>query len=51
MLLEGGKDRLKQFQGQKLMIIKGMGHYIPHGGPWPQIVEAITAHTKKVAGL
>jgi hypothetical protein len=24
-----------------------MGHDLPHGGAWPQIVDAIAAHTRK----
>jgi pimeloyl-ACP methyl ester carboxylesterase len=35
--------------GAELMIIKGMGHYPPRGGPWPEIVKAITAHTSKAS--
>jgi hypothetical protein len=33
-----------------LMIIKGMGHFLPYGGPWPEIVEAISAQTRKASG-
>jgi pimeloyl-ACP methyl ester carboxylesterase len=51
VLLEGGKDTAEAIPGAELMIVKGMGHYPPHGGPWPEIVEAIIAHTKKIAGL
>jgi pimeloyl-ACP methyl ester carboxylesterase len=51
VLVEGGRDTAEAIPGAELIIIKGMGHYPPHGGPWPQIVEAISAHTKKVAGL
>jgi pimeloyl-ACP methyl ester carboxylesterase len=45
--VECGKDTAKAIPGAKLMIIEGMGHDLPHGGAWPQIVEAISAHTKK----
>jgi pimeloyl-ACP methyl ester carboxylesterase len=45
--MEGGKDTAKAIPGSELMLIKGMGHDIPHGGAWPRIVEAIAAHTKK----
>jgi pimeloyl-ACP methyl ester carboxylesterase len=45
--VEGGKDTAKSIPGSELMLIEGMGHDIPHGGAWPRIVEAITAHTKK----
>ncbi len=47
MSVEGGKDTAKAIPGAQLMLIEGMGHDLPHGGPWPQIVEAIDAHTKK----
>ena len=47
--VEGGKDTAKAIPGSELMLIEGMGHDIPHGGAWPRIVEAITAHTKKSA--
>jgi pimeloyl-ACP methyl ester carboxylesterase len=49
MLLEGGKDTAEAIPGAELMIIKGMGHKLPHGDPWPQIVKAITAHTIKAS--
>lgn len=45
--VEGGKDTAKAIPGAQLMLIEGMGHDLPHGGAWPQIVEAITAHTLK----
>jgi len=45
--LENGRDAAQAIPGAELMIIKGMGHYPPHKGPWPRIAEAITAHTKK----
>jgi pimeloyl-ACP methyl ester carboxylesterase len=44
--VEGGKDTAKAIPGAQLMLIEGMGHDLPHGGPWPQIVEAIAAHTR-----
>jgi pimeloyl-ACP methyl ester carboxylesterase len=44
---EGGKDTAEAVPGSELMIIKGMGHDLPHGGAWPQIVNAIIAHTHK----
>ena len=46
--VEGGKDTAKAIPGAQLMLIEGMGHDLPHGGAWPRIVEAITAHTLKV---
>jgi len=45
--VEGGKDTAEAIPGAQLMLIEGMGHDLPHGGGWPQIVEAITAHTLK----
>ena len=47
MSVEGGKDTAKAIPGAQLMLIEGMGHDLPHGGPWHQIVEAIAAHTQK----
>jgi pimeloyl-ACP methyl ester carboxylesterase len=44
---EGGKDTAKAIPGAQLMLIEGIGHDLPHGGAWPQIIEAITAHTLK----
>jgi len=45
--VECGKDTAEAIPGSELIIIEGMGHDLPHDGAWPQIVEAITAHTKK----
>jgi len=45
--VEGGKATAKAVPGAQLMLIEGMGHDLPHGGAWPRIVEAITAHTLK----
>ena len=47
--VEGGKDTAKAIPGAELLLIEGMGHDLPHGGAWPRIVEAITAHTKKAS--
>ncbi len=47
--VEGGKDTAEAIPGSQLMLIKDMGHDLPHGGAWPRIVEAITAHTLKTA--
>ena len=46
--VEGGKDTARAIPGAELILIEGMGHDLPHGGAWPQIVEAISRHTKKV---
>lgn len=48
--VEGGKDTAEAIPGAQLMLIEGMGHDLPHGGAWNQIVEAITAHTLKAKG-
>lgn len=45
--VEGGKDTARAIPGAQLMLIEGMGHDLPHGGAWPRIIEAITAHTQK----
>jgi pimeloyl-ACP methyl ester carboxylesterase len=46
-LVDAGTDTAKAIPGAQLMLIEGMGHDLPHGGAWPQIVEAIAAHTLK----
>lgn len=43
----GGRDTAEAIPGAELMIIEGMGHDLPHGGAWPQIVDAIVDHTQK----
>lgn len=48
--VEGGKDTARAIPGAQLMLIEGMGHDLPHGGAWPQIIEAIVAHTQKAVG-
>jgi pimeloyl-ACP methyl ester carboxylesterase len=47
--VEGGKETAAVIPGAELILIEGMGHDLPHGGAWPQIVEAIAAHTLKAA--
>ena len=47
--VEGGKDTAEAIPGAELIIINGMGHDLPHGGAWPQIVDAIANHTQKVS--
>jgi len=44
--VEGGKDTAEAVPGAELIIIDGMGHDLPHGGAWPQIVDAIADHTQ-----
>jgi pimeloyl-ACP methyl ester carboxylesterase len=46
--VEAGIDTADAIPGAELMLIEGMGHDLPHGGAWPRIVEAISAHTSKV---
>jgi len=46
--VEGGKDTAKAIPGAQLMLIEGMGHDLPHGGAWPQIIEAIVEFTLKI---
>jgi len=45
--VEGGKETAAAIPSAELLLIEGMGHDLPHGGAWPQIVDAITAHTQK----
>ncbi len=47
--VENALDAAETIPGAELMIIKGMGHYPPHRGPWLQIVKAISAHTRKAS--
>jgi pimeloyl-ACP methyl ester carboxylesterase len=47
MLPECGKNTAEAIPGARLMIIDGMGHDLPHGGAWPQIVDAILEHTHR----
>jgi pimeloyl-ACP methyl ester carboxylesterase len=43
--VEAAVDLAGIIPGAELMIIDGMGHDLPHGGPWPRIAEAIARHT------
>jgi len=45
--VEGGKETAAAIPGARLILIEGMGHDLPHGGAWPQIVDAIAAHTRR----
>jgi pimeloyl-ACP methyl ester carboxylesterase len=45
--VEGGMDTAEAVPEAELMVIEGMGHDLPHGGAWPQIIDAIVAHTHK----
>lgn len=44
--VEGGKATADAIDGAELLIIDGMGHDFPEGA-WPQLVDAIAAHTGK----
>ena len=46
---ECGKDTASVIPCAELMIKEGMGYNLPHGEAWPQIVDAITVFTAKVA--
>jgi pimeloyl-ACP methyl ester carboxylesterase len=46
--VECGRNTAAAIPGAELMIIDGMGHDIPHSGAWPQIIDAIVDHTRKV---
>jgi len=48
--VECGKNTAAAIPGAELKIIEGMGHDLPHGGAWPQMIDAIAAHTRKVDG-
>ena len=44
-----GKDTADAIPGAELLVIDGMGHDLPQAsGPWPQIIEAISYHTKRI---
>jgi pimeloyl-ACP methyl ester carboxylesterase len=45
--VEAGRDTAAAIPGAQLMLIEGMGHDLPHGGAWPEIVEAIALHTMR----
>jgi pimeloyl-ACP methyl ester carboxylesterase len=42
----GGRRTAELIPGAELLLIEGMGHDLPHA-LWPQIVEAITANTRR----
>lgn len=42
-----GKNTAAVIPGASSMIIEGMGHDLPHGGAWPQIVDAMIEHMQK----
>ncbi|HVN96064.1 MAG TPA: alpha/beta hydrolase [Syntrophorhabdaceae bacterium] len=46
--VEGGIDTVQAIPNARLLLIEGMGHDLPHGGAWPEVVEAIAAHISKL---
>jgi pimeloyl-ACP methyl ester carboxylesterase len=42
-----GQDTADAIPGAELLVIEGMGYDLPPGSGWPQILDAIVAHTKK----
>jgi pimeloyl-ACP methyl ester carboxylesterase len=47
LAVECGKDTAEAVPDAELKIIEGMGHDLPHGDAWQQIVDAIVDHTHK----
>ena len=44
-----GKDTADAIPGAQLLLVEGLGHDLPRTKePWPQVIEAILAHTMKV---
>jgi pimeloyl-ACP methyl ester carboxylesterase len=44
-----GQATAEAIPGAQLLLVEGMGHDLPHiNGPWPQVIDAIVAHTKAV---
>ncbi len=50
MPVEGGKETAAAIPGANLILIEGMGHDLPHGGAWPQIIDALDQHIRKASG-
>ncbi len=46
LLVECGEATARAVPGSSLLVIEGMGHDLPVGA-WPQIIDAIAAHTSK----
>ena len=42
-----GKETAKAIPDSRLMLIPGMGHDLPHGGPWPDIIDAVALHARE----
>ena len=44
-----GQATADAIAGARLLLVEGLGHDLPHiKGPWPQVIDAITEHTKAV---
>ena len=41
-----GRDTARAIPESAFLSIEGMGHDLPHGGAWPQVMEAIIKHTQ-----
>ena len=48
--VEGGVDTAEAIPGAELIIMEGMGHYLPIE-LWPQLIDAIVLHTSTVETL
>lgn len=48
--VECGRNTAAAIPGARLVVIDGMGHDLPYGGAWPQIVNAIEEHMQGVDG-
>jgi pimeloyl-ACP methyl ester carboxylesterase len=46
--MEAGKETARSIPDARLILIEGMGHDLPHGGAWPQIIDAIADYTLKI---
>ena len=46
---EHGRDTANAIPGAQLLLVDGLGHELPRiKEPWPQVIDAIAAHTKAV---
>jgi pimeloyl-ACP methyl ester carboxylesterase len=42
-----GQDTADAIPGAELLVIEGMGHDLPPGSGWPQILDAIVTYIKQ----
>jgi pimeloyl-ACP methyl ester carboxylesterase len=47
--VECGIDTAEAIPGSTFLKIEGMGHDLPHGGAWPQIMEEIIRHASNAS--